>query len=161
MTMPRTMSRIRRDNQEWALRRSYRASGFVVAPSGRVLARPQPLRPAANTPAPGKHRSQSRTPTMSSPTPLRKLVPTYSEIPDRLKPAYELAALEGYELNEVGAALNTYRTAVAKDPIREPVAPLRKLTRHEWSTLLSVCEPGKERAYFLRCFASKRIKLKD
>jgi hypothetical protein len=160
--MTRTMPPQRLSDQEYRLRTAYRANGFTVAASGRVLARPQSLRSTANPPGLSKHQPLARTPTMTSPAPLRKLVPTYSEIPDRLKPAYELAALEGYELNEVGAALNTYRSALAKEPgNREPIAPLRKLTRREWTTLLSVSEPGEERAYFLRCFTIKRIKLKD
>jgi hypothetical protein len=159
--MTRTMPPQRLSDQEYRLRTAYRASGFTVAANGRVLARPQSLRSTANPPGLSKHQPPSRTPTMTSPTALRKLVPTYDEIPARLKRAYELSPLGGYELNEVGAALNTYRSALAKDPIREPVAPLRKLTRREWSTLLSVCEPGEERAYFLRCFVTKRIKLKD
>jgi hypothetical protein len=48
----------------------------------------------------------------------------------------------------VSAAISAYRTALAKDPHREPLAPRRKLTKQEWSTLLSVVEPN-EKAYFI------------
>ena len=98
---------------------------------------------------------------MTSRPPIRAQVATYDEIPRRLRPAYELSPLGWYEPNAVGAALGAYRSALAKDPDREPVAALRKLTRQEWSMLLSVSESGEERAYFMRAFTCKRIKLKD
>jgi hypothetical protein len=98
---------------------------------------------------------------MTSPIALRAQIASYSEIPDRLRPAYDLSPLGWYEPNQIGAAIGAYRTARAKDPDREPVAPLTKLTRKEWNTLLSVASPGEERAYFMRSFVSKRIKLKD
>jgi hypothetical protein len=98
---------------------------------------------------------------MTSPAPIRAQVATYDEIPTRLRPVYELGALGWYEPTQVGAAIGAYRSARSKAPDREPVAPLTKLTRKEWSLLLSVSAPGEERAYFLRSFVSKRIKLKD
>jgi hypothetical protein len=64
------------------------------------------------------------------------------------------------EPNQIGAAIGAYRAALEKEPHREPLAPRRKLTRTEWSTLLSVAEP-EERGYFMRAFASKRIPLRD
>ena len=101
---------------------------------------------------------------MSSLPPVRAQIETYDEIPVRLRPAYELSPLGWYEPNAVGAALGAYRSALAKNPDLTPFAPfapLRKLTKQEWSLLLSVSAPGEERAYFLRAFTAKRIKLKD
>jgi hypothetical protein len=77
----------------------------------------------------------------------------YSEVPTRLRPAYDLSVLSGFELNQVGAALNAYRSALEKDPYTEPLAPRRKLTRAEWATLLSIAEPN-ERGYFMRALVS-------
>jgi hypothetical protein len=97
---------------------------------------------------------------MTSPSTIRPQVENFSEIPTRLRPAYDLSVLSGFELNEVGAALNAYRYALEKDPYTEPLAPRRKLTRAEWATLLSIAEPN-ERGYFMRSLVSKRITLKD
>jgi hypothetical protein len=158
--MIRTMSPQRRSDQEYRLRTAYRANGFTVAASGRVLARPQPLRPAGNPPDVSKLPSPSRTPTMTTPAPLRKQVATYDEIPRRLRPAYDLSPLGWYEPNQIGTVIGAYRSALARDPHSEPVFPLTKLTRKEWSMLLSVVEPG-EQPSFIRALVSKRIKLKD
>jgi hypothetical protein len=97
---------------------------------------------------------------MTSAQVIAPLVESYAQIPLRLRPAYRLAALDGYELNEVGAALSAYRYALAKDPHREPLAPRRKLTKQEWSALLSVADP-EERGYFMRALVTRRITLKD
>jgi hypothetical protein len=87
-------------------------------------------------------------------------VETYDEILPRLRPAYGRSALGWIEVNQVGAAIGAYRSALEKDPHQEPVAPRRKMTRKEWSTLLSVVGP-EERGYFMRAFVAKRITLKD
>jgi hypothetical protein len=95
---------------------------------------------------------------MASPIP--EQVEHYHEIPTRLRPAYGLSSLGWYQPNAVGATIGAYRAAIEKDPHREPLAPRRKLSRKEWSTLLSVAEPD-ERAHFMRALISKRITLKD
>lgn len=97
---------------------------------------------------------------MASTSAIPEQVEHYHQVPARLRPAYELGALGSYVPNQVGMTIGAYRAAIAKDPHREPLAPRRKLTRQEWSTLLSIAEPD-ERGHFLRALASKRITLKD
>jgi hypothetical protein len=155
------MSPIRRANQDYRLRKAYRANGFTVSDSGRVLTWPQQLRRTSRPSDLSKPPSPRRTSTMISPPPVHKQVATYDEIPIRLRPVYELGPLGWYEPTPVGVTIGAYRSARTKEPDREPVAPLTKLTRREWTTLLSVAEAGEERAYFVRSFVSKRIKLKD
>jgi hypothetical protein len=158
-TMTHRMPPLRLANQTWRLRQLYRAAGYHVTEAGRVLAPPQSLGSMAKPPRLSERTPPTTRSIMTSPLPAQ--VESYSEIPTRLRPAYDLSVLGWYELNQVGAALSAYRAALAKDPHREPVARLRKLTKHEWSTLLSVAERGEERAYFMRAFTCKRIKLKD
>ncbi len=145
---PRRMGAQRRANQEWQLQKAY-ASWT-----------PPQLRPSQRPPGLSRLPEPRRTNTMPSSPAIRAQVETYDEIPIRLRPAYGLSPLGGYELNQVGAALSAYRCALAKDPHREPLAPRRKLTKQEWSLLLSLAEPD-ERAHFVRAIVSKRITLKD
>jgi hypothetical protein len=148
----------RRARVEEAYRNAYRRAGFVLTKRGKVL----PALPTSTprTPRFSKLLEPMRTASMTSLPTIRPQVENYSEIPTRLRPAYDLSVLGGYELNQLGAALSAYRCALAKDPYTEPLAPRRKLTRAEWATLLSIAEPN-ERAYFMRSLVSKRITLKD
>jgi hypothetical protein len=150
---------VRRADQERRLRQAYCANGFAVSDSGRVLTSTQSLRRTAKPPRLSQRTPSTTRSIMASLLPAQ--VESFSEIPTRLQPAYERSVLGWYEINQVGAALSAYRAALAKDPHREPVAPLRKLSKHEWRTLLSVAERGEERAYFIRAFTCKRIKLTD
>ena len=96
---------------------------------------------------------------MASPATLSTHVANYADIPKRLQPLYTMSADDGYELTGAGRALASYRAALAKEHIGEPITPLRTLSKQEWMTLVAVAQPGEERQHFLRAAALKRIRV--
>lgn len=96
---------------------------------------------------------------MASPPAIPSRVESYDAIPKRLRPVYSVSAGDGYELSVPGRLLAGYRTAITRNPDREPIAPLRTLTKAEWMTLVGVAEPGPERQHFLRAVAQRRLKV--
>jgi hypothetical protein len=77
-------------------------------------------------------------------------------VPERHRALYEVSA-DGFQLNQVGHALAAYRRALAQAPDREPVAPMRTMSKADWQTLVGVAEPGPERMHFLQAAAKRRI----
>ena len=61
-------------------------------------------------------------------SPIHQYVESLDHVPRKLFPLYE-AAGDGFALTPAGKALAGYRTALAKEPFREPIAQKRTLTR--------------------------------
>jgi hypothetical protein len=97
----------------------------------------------------------------TAPNQLPTHVPSFDAIPLRLRPLYDLGPNEGYVLTPAGKALASYRNAIAREPNKEPLAPLRTLTKTEFMTLVGVAQAGSEREFFIKSAAQKRITIKD
>jgi hypothetical protein len=66
---------------------------------------------------------------------------------------------DAYQLTHVGTAVANYRRLAAENPGAVP--PPRKVIRFDrkgWALLLAVAEPG-AKSYFLRCAATKHIRV--
>jgi hypothetical protein len=91
---------------------------------------------------------------------LPQYVETLGNVPKKLLPLYESAG-DGFALNPAGKALARYRKARAGDPAREPMQYKDPLTRLQWQMLVGLAEPGPERAHFLKCAATRRIRIAE
>jgi hypothetical protein len=147
---------------------AYRAAGWDLTPGGKpippTLGKLRPdVPPPGNSrlPRPNRRWGGGRRDDNRSPSEVPPHAKTLSEVPEKLRQAYDYLHGVGYKRTIVGDALAEYRNLKRADPYGEPLTKRRSMTQEQYSLLQALAEPGAERQHFQRAAATKRIRIED